>query len=72
MAETLEKAMIPLTVSRIEQSSANVRIFFSAPTEEQIRVLQSLGVTQYPTTVTYASSGSTTAAYATISTAGSK
>lgn len=72
MAATLEKAMIPLTVSSIEQSSGNIKIIFNAPTEGQINVLQGLGVTKYPTIVTYASSGSTTAAYATISTADSK
>ena len=69
MAATLEKAMIPLTVSSIEQSSGNIKIIFNAPTEGQINVLQGLGVTKYPTTVTYASSGSRTATYATISTA---
>lgn len=70
MAATLEKAMIPLTVSSIEQSSSgDIWIIFNAPTEGQINVLQGLGVTKYPTIVTYASSGSKTATYATISTA---
>lgn len=70
MPETIKKAMIPLTVFSIEQwSSGKIQIIFNAPTEGQINVLQGLGVTKYPTTVTYASSGSTTATYAKISTA---